>query len=713
MSNIGSTISTTALNYNNSPVSFEITVKNLSNNYASFRVNLTAAGADPNIEDDWYSLDPITSTLIPPGDTTKFSVKILNPPILGIDLINLEVKVSSVELPDINFHNLKLLVASKVELLKVYLPVDSFAIYPRKILDIPVRVSNPNQHQVDVILRLGGLDPRWLERGSERRLLIGAGKEGEISFTCQPPIVKETPWGIYPFVIKAYVKNQEWGQATGKIEIRPIGTVFFTVTPESQTLPSKASWLPQLQIKPAVYQLQLKNSSNVAQNYITVALEKPKCDCQIIPASGAANPGKTLNLTLEAFKKRHWFGLKRKYLLKLTPNLSDRRLNTTDPSSQIVDLWVHPLLPLWLQLGLGAIATALILWLLSLLSSTGHSDRVTSVTFDSNNTDLILSGSYDGTVQQWKATPDNLLCKWLNWQRFCLQHEAVLLDSKKNGDLDWVNVVKLRSDNNLSGEFAFLGFDSGKVSRLNIRTKTEEKPPIIDNQDSSNRIFDIGVSPDFSTIFLGRGTGLLPISLHNSDQQQEELIKNQNISIHALTLTPDKKNIIAGGQYNDIFIFELDENQQYQRQKIKIHPLLDPSADNITGLKIIKDKLVISTDNRGLIKIWNFEQCDQRKCEIYSHQEGKDQGINGMALTKYNQNQYYLVTVNTQGKIKLWSLIADSKNINLNLEKTFIYPASITSIDLIYQKSNSHNRLLILSGSQDHKVRLDSYYVNE
>ena len=297
---------------------------------------------------------------------------------------------------------------------------------------------------------------------------------------------------------------------------------------------------------------------------------------------------------------------------------------------------------------------------------------------------------------------------------YFLNKNILLYQRKENGDLDWVNVVKLRSDNNLSGEFAFLGFDSGKVSRLNIRTKTEEKPSIIDNQDSSNRIFDIGVSPDFSTLFLGRGTGLLTLSLYDSDKQQQELIENQKVSIHSLTLTPDNKNIIAGGQYNNIFILELDANEQYKPKEINIHPRSDPSADSITGLKYIKDKLVISTDNRGLIKIWNFEQCNQGNCEIlYSHKEDKELGINVIALSKYNQNQYYLVTGNAKGQIKLWSLIADSKTIDLNLKKTFTYPASITSIDLIYQKSNSHNRLLILSGSQDHKVRLDAYYITE
>ena len=710
MSNISSTISTKVLHFNGSPVSFEVIVKNLSSGYASFKVNLGAAGADPNIGDHWYSLDPITSTLIPSGDTTKFKIKILSTPILGMDLINLEVRVASVELPDINYHNVKLYISSVVEQLKVYLPVDSFAIYPRKILDIPVRVSNPNHYPTDVILRLSGLDDRWLERGSERRLKIGAGKEGEIKFTCQTPIVKETPCGIYPFMVKAYVRNEEWGKAGGNIEIRPIGTVFFTVTPQSHTLPTKASWLPQFKIESARYCLSLKNASNVAQNHITIAVEDSNCNCRVIPDSGAAKPGITLNLNLEARKKRHWWGLKRKYPLKIIPSLSERRLNTTDPSSHTVELWVYPLLPLWLQLGLSAIAIALILWLLSLLSIKGHTDQVNSVTFD-NSIDTILSGSKDGTVRKWKATPDHILCQGLNWQRFCLHHQAILFGEENASNPDEIEVIKLRSDNNASREFAFIGFDSGRVSKLNIQTYREET--LIDHQDSSNRILDIALSPDLKTIYLGRGTRLLRCNLEekcDTNNGSNNLIRPKK-SIHALTLTPDHQSILAGGQENDIFMVGLGGKHKVSNFN-RLHPPLNKQSDQITGLKFTQNNILVSSDNRGLLQIWNFNECNNNKCQLlYSSHKSQKVGIKTIALTKDESDRYYLATGDTDGKIELWSFKPNLRSVKLQLEKTIKYPQEIRSVDIIHQRNSSHNRLLILSGSRDYKVRLDIHSI--
>ena len=476
-------------------------------------------------------------------------------------------------------------------------------------------------------------------------------------------------------------------------------------------MPSKASWLPQFQIEPATYQLEFKNASNVVQNYITIAVEADKCDCQVIPPYGKAKPGETLNLKLETTKKRHWWGLKRQYPLKITPSLRDLRLNTTDPSSKNVELWVHPLLPLWLQLGLSAIATLIILWLLSLLSVAGHSDRVNSVTF-SSDLNPILSGSKDGTVREWKATPEHILCKWLSWQRFCLQHQRILFDSEKTGNSDRVNVVKLRSDKDVSGKFVFLGFDSGRAIKLNIQTG--EATTIINDTNSDidtsatfNRILDIALSPDFKQVFLGRGTKLL--QWNSQDNSSQDLI-DRNISIHALTLTPDNQTLIAGGQFNKIFRVELKDNSKYQ--ELELHPLLNRDADQITGLKITENNILVSTDNRGLIQIWNFNQCRQGKCDepLYSNEDAKNSGINAIALTKYEQNKYYLAAGYTNGKIKIWSFLEDFNSIDLKFEKTIAeYPKQITSIDIIHQKDDSHDRLLILSGSQDNQVRLDIY----
>ena len=717
MSNIGSTISTTVLHFNNAPVSFEVIVENCSNDYASFRLNLIAAGADSHIGGSWYSLDPISSTLIPPGDSTKFSVTIVRAPILGIDLINLEVKVSSPELPDINFHNLKLHITAGMERLQLYLPVNYFAIYPRKILDIPIRVSNPNHHQVDIILRLTGLDDRWLPRDGERRLIVGAGKEGEIKFTCQPPIVKQTPCGIYPFVVKAYVNNEEWGSATGKIEILPIGTVFFAVTPESQVFPRKNPWLPQFKPQPALYQLELKNASNVIQSQITIAVENSQCNCQVIPTLGTVKPGETLNFKLEARKKRHWWGWKRKYSLKIIPSLKDLRLNTTDPTNKNVELQVHPLLPLWLQLGLSTIAIALILFLFSLMSK-GHSDRVNSVTF-SSDINPILSGSEDGTVRKWKATPDHLFCQWFNWQQFCLQHQHILFPSNQNSNLDRVNVVRLRSDNNLSGDFAFVGFDSGKVSEFKIlTTKAREKIILkgknLENSHNSafNRILSLTPSPDFKTLYLGRGTKLAQLTLQD---QKIRNLTDLGSSIYVLTLTPDRKSIIAGGQYNKssrynkIFLVDLNGNG---KQELDLHPLLNEKNDQITGLKITENNLLISTDNLGLINIWDLNQCQGKKCELL-YQQKEDAAINAIALTKDESDKYYLAAGDTDGNIKIWSFIDDVDSVELKWESTIKYPQQITSIDSIYQQVKDRQRLLILTGSQDSQVRLNIHEISQ
>ena len=713
MSKISSTISATTLHFNNSPVSFEIIVKNLSNDYAAFKISLTAAGADPNIKDSWYSLDPISSTLIPPGDKTKFEITILAAPVRGMDLINVEVTVASTELPDVNFHILKLLVSPGIERLNVYLPVKSFAIYPRKVLDIPVRVSNPNHHQVDTILKLAGLDSGWLERGTQRRLLIGAGKEGEINFTCQPPIVKHTPCGIYPFTIKASVNDREWGQIRGNIEILPIGTVFFSVTPEHNTLPSNASWLPQLKIEPATYQLELKNASNVDQNQIAITVEDEQCACQVIPPSGTAKVGETEHLRLEVRKKRPWWGLKRKYPLKITPSLSDLRLNTTNPSYENVELWVQPLLPLWLQLGLGAISTAFILWLLSLLSA-GHDARVNSVTF-SNNINPILSASTDGTVRQWKANPDNIVCQWFKLQRFCLQHQGVLLQSKTKSSLGGVNVVKLPTDNNSWGQSAFLGFDSGKGSELGLQNQTETI--IIDGKDDdSNRILDVTFGSDLKKVFWGRGTGLLELNVGNNSRR--ELI-DREYAIYVLILTPERKSIVAGGQDNKIFLVEL--NDRGKVRELNLHLSSNRDTDRITGLKFTENNILITTDNRGLIQIWDFNKCNDKNCKLlYSNEDNeqhKSSGINAIALTKY-QEKYYLVTAEDEdkdedrGKIRLWSFTEDSEDIDFRLvEEIAQYSQKIISIDLIPlpQINSSHNRLLILSGSEDTQVRLNIY----
>ena len=111
------------------PVSFEITVYNSSDQFASFQVALIAAGADSNYR-DWYRLSPSVSAKIPPGDQTRFQAHLLSaPPVPGgfTGTMNLTVRVYSTELRDEDRKDLRLVIAGEGLLApKVTIPKKTF-----------------------------------------------------------------------------------------------------------------------------------------------------------------------------------------------------------------------------------------------------------------------------------------------------------------------------------------------------------------------------------------------------------------------------------------------------------------------------------------------------------------------------------------------------------------------------------------------------------
>ena len=93
-------ISTTELTFKpgESAVSFEINAINYSDRFASFQVEVLAAGTDENLAPNWYILSPEICTKKPPGDSTQFLVKIIDSPLPGfVGQMNLTVRVFSIE----------------------------------------------------------------------------------------------------------------------------------------------------------------------------------------------------------------------------------------------------------------------------------------------------------------------------------------------------------------------------------------------------------------------------------------------------------------------------------------------------------------------------------------------------------------------------------------------------------------------------------------
>ncbi|MHC5720863.1 MAG: hypothetical protein ACYTX0_54800, partial [Nostoc sp.] len=79
--------------------SFHITVDNDSEQFASFQLEVLAAGASPSSGHLWYRLSPEVSAAKPPGSSTDFQIIIFNSPIPGfVGTVNLTVRIFSPQL---------------------------------------------------------------------------------------------------------------------------------------------------------------------------------------------------------------------------------------------------------------------------------------------------------------------------------------------------------------------------------------------------------------------------------------------------------------------------------------------------------------------------------------------------------------------------------------------------------------------------------------
>jgi hypothetical protein len=377
---IGGQLSTEVVEFqpNAGPAWFEVTVLNLSEQFASFKVELQVAGADPNLGDRWYKLDPEVSTKKPPGDKTEFRVTILESPLPGVELINVVVQVSSLEFRDILRHSLRLRIKAGIgpALLQLELPIRHFPVYPRQTAQVLVRARNLNTQSVDAILQLTGVPLNWLIEGAERRVLVGPGQQSEAVFACQSPIATQSTSGNYPFTVTAYAAGQAIGGVSGTIEVLPIGRVLFSCEPQRVWLPERASLWPQRHCPPANYLLQFKNASNLqqgvavqiqpqdqkpgsrGQNRYAIELQpapEQQTASQPLPNQQPPNqqflarPGERLDLNLRVNTRRPWWGLARKRLISALATLTDQRLGNTDPDSQTLELYLRPVLPPWLQ----------------------------------------------------------------------------------------------------------------------------------------------------------------------------------------------------------------------------------------------------------------------------------------------------------------------------------------------------------------------------
>ncbi|ACK70385.1 WD-40 repeat protein [Gloeothece citriformis PCC 7424] len=689
---------------------FTVYVQNLSDQFASFRVELFAPGSDPNLGHRWYKLYPEVSVKKPPGDTTEFAVTIIETPIPGAEFINVTVQISSLEFPNIQRLPLRLKVkpGSGATRLQVNLPIRHFLVYPRQIVSIPVQVFNPNQNTVDVLVRFLGLNSSWLNEGDQRRILIGAGQTTETTFSCQPPIALQAPSGQYSFKIEAYLFGNLAGEDNGVLEIVPVGTIMFSCSPKQCWIPDQKVWLPTLKSEPGIFQLQFKNASNLTQQIRVDIQEKNKKQCQwhLSPPHISINTGETQQMTFKASGQRPWIGLTRKFQLQLITTLYDQRLGKTDPPTETVELYLRPILPLWLQV---LAALLLLLLLLLLLPRESHRGPVNSVQF-SGVIDPILSGSDDQTVRAWDATPDNFFCRFLGWQRYCLRPRGILVDKLPDGtDRKSVQVLQFRAEQT---DQAAIGLENGEILLWDVNEKAKIK---LFSQQKSDRVFALVFTKNSEYLFSGHGL-MLRLWRLNGDRVTPIAEKRLGFAIYTLALSKNEKKLIVAGRYNQILIGDWSDRNSLPQFRRLEYPN-GSHNDYIYSISVVNN-LLATADTQGNIKLWDLNQCqnwgDERvNCQVLDEWQMKYSNgeIMPVRSVKLSEDQRYLIAAGDDGKIVLWPLTAQgSRQPEFINGKTIAnYSKGINSIDV----KPGVERLLIVSGSQDNQVRLNVYPLNQ
>ncbi len=709
------------------PVSFEVTVVNGSDRFASFQVELIAAGAAVNRNGDWYNISPTASSKKPPGAATRFHVSILDTPVPGfVGMMNIRVRVFSMELPDEAREILRLVVerGTGATLLQLELPVKQFQINPGSRLEVPVRVYNPGQLLSNALLTEKAIDPRWLPLSGERRLQVPPGKSVETTFTYQPPFGAIAPSQAYLFIIEATHNNGPASEVSGTLELMPMGFLDLNATPKKLTIPHKRAW-KFWQSPPVIYSLEATNASNLNQE-ATVELagdNPPECDLTLIPEASAIAPEETVEFLLTARKKRPWFGRNRKLLLELTGIWSDRRVDTRN-ERQTLELVVKPVLPLALQL-LGGLFLLYLLWWLSWLNPRnpffGHHQPVNTVKFNGVG-ERLMSGSNDQTLIEWNiqgffnpiVNPElrkfpnkrNQFWPWLT-RSFQKQGDWSIAPTGEKA----VRVVEFRPVNN---NWVATGLENGEINLWNL-TDNRSDPFQSFVYQKDNRVFALEFTQDSRSLFSGHGSGaVLQWDLRDversgatSEAIAPNLIKQFNFAVYALKFVGnDDRTLAVAGQLNQLVLWNWPENTE------TVVPYREGGKDayiNSLDTAEFNPNLLVTADTHGYITVWNMQPACLNGGADCQRIEQWDDAHNGQPVRSValSEDGCYLVSGGDDGRVMLWPLNTDGSRAQPQGEQIIqAKNRNWKSVDI--KVVNDH--LLIAAGTDDtQEVRVESH----
>ena len=544
----------------------EVTVKNLSDRFATFALELSASGLDRQTAPDWYNLTPDISAKIPVGDQTHFQVNILDaPPIPGgfSGKMNLKVNVTCLELGEEDRQLVNLVVGgSGVLPPTLQTPTTNFQAFPGDLVEIPLEIYNPNRNTANIRVAIKGLPDEWITNGCERRLQVSSRSRVHALFICQPPHPNQVVSQVYPFEIEMGLIGAPRVCQPGSLEILPTGQIDFTCAAAEAEAETEAEAEAEAETPADAasthYTVKFNNNSNVDQS---VALTLTRIDrtwherfwaflrrrppqpapttehvLRLSPAQVFLKAGDIAKMALTVAPRSPWLGWRRRQQFRLRPQLQQ---TDVQPPAHTLELIAPPKIPFWAQcLGLACLGLAAITesyW------GDGHGKPVNSVQFDGQG-NAIISAADDQKIHRWQSV--NRLRE---------------VDTLKASD-KVVRVVRYRPRNN---NLLAAGLENGEIQLWDFLAQPSPQATLVFQKD--DRVFDLRFSRDSQSLFSAHGSGrVLRWAIGDIADQQTQQIPKQTqqfgFAIQAIALVGQSANILAvGGRFNQLALWNFEQ----------------------------------------------------------------------------------------------------------------------------------------------------------
>jgi len=682
--------------------SFPVVVINDSNQFASFQIELIAAGADTQeIGYEWYTISPDVSVKIPPGDLVEFVVAIVETPIAGFSgIMNITVRAFSIELREENREVLRINLqeGSGKSILKVEIPSQKLQGIPLDEMAIPILITNPSQQNTNVTLSCLDLPESWFLQGNSQQFQLKPGAQLSTAFICTLPFNQDAIAQIYPFTISVSHTNGLPSQLKSQLEVLPKGNLTVICPSKSQTIPAPRPWKLWWKFwasSPAIFHLTADNASNLPQqvNFDVENVDTSDYEdfsFEVAPHDAEVAPFSQTDLTVEINKKRPWIGKSQKLNLLFKANWRDTRVNTTD-EVQAIEVIAKPLIPIWILILLLIIIFLTLGWLSEFNPNNPfppHRSAVTAIQYDGAGNHAI-SSSNDRTIREWNIAGF--------YRPFTGYDLGTLMEAKKA-----IRTVRYRPVNN---DLIAAGLENGEIQILDTQANQKKLLASFSNQND-DRVFGLAYTLDGRNLFSGHGSGtVLRWDLQNlftNPPTQPSQTQKFDFAINAIALVgQDDSTLAIAGRYNQLVLWNWVNNT------VKTIPYTNRGGqdDYIQSISVPdrKRNLLATADNQGYIAIWDLSTCLQsnRPCQLV---EGWQDAHHGKAVRSValSSQGCYLVSGGDDGETKIWTLNPNGKRTASELNSKSIEKANspISAVDIHL----SGKDILILSGTNEGRV---------